>query len=269
MKIGITAPVFLTVPDHKKYLDFTSKSIKSKDHSLVFIPVENYIDPAFLPIMYTITQEPIPIVPVRPAGEQSVSKAWNLGIEKGVQENCDYILVINTDIVFKSNAIDRLVAFANKHPEAAMWTASEYVDLAAIEQAPEDEGYNEHPHFSCFMVKPDFFSHAGKFDENFVPGYVEDSDMHYRLTLAGQKCYTYGGSRFFHFGSRVIKSDRELWEKNKITFPKVQQYFLNKWGHPVVNEVNEMKKVYFPTPFNDPAKDYKWWPDIAEPVTKV
>jgi GT2 family glycosyltransferase len=131
-----------------------------------------------------------------------------------------------------------------------MWTMSEYSDLALLEEAPEDENFSENPHFSCFMVKSDFFKNVGKFDENFMPAYLEDGDMHARLALNNQKCYIYGGARFYHFGSRTIKSDQEEWNKNTITFPKNQEYFLKKWGHPPVNEVDEMRKVYFKTPFN-------------------
>lgn len=259
MRVGITAPVFITNPEHQKYLDLTTRSIVSADHDIVWIPVENFVQPSLLPLPYVFDHEPEEISIVKPEGQQSVSKAWNLGIEKAKELECDYVLVINTDIVFKSNAIDRLVVFAQEHSEAAMWTMAEYADLALIEEANEDENFSEHPHFSCFMVKADFFDNVGKFDENFVPAYCEDGDMHARLALADKKAYVYGGARFYHFGSRTIKSDTQAWMSNTQTFPKNQQYFLEKWGHPIVGDVDEMRRVYFKHPYNETDKPLSYW----------
>jgi len=259
MNIAITAPVFIKNNEHKRYLDLTTKSIISRDHDIYWIPVENFVEPSLLPLSYTFDHEPELISIVKPQGEQSVSKAWNLGIEKAQQLRCEYVIVINTDIVFKSNAIDRLVAFAEGRPDAVMWTASEYADLALLEECPEDENYSEHPHFSCFMVKSDFFKHVGSFDENFKPAYCEDGDMHGRLALANLKAYVYGGARFYHFGSRTIKSDSELWAENSQSFPRNQQYFLEKFGHPIVNDVERMREVYFKHPYNEEDKSLSYW----------
>ena len=258
MKIGITSPIYVKNEEHKRYLDLTTRSIVSTEHDIVWIPVENYIDSSLVPLSYTFDHEPDQISIVKPQGQQSVSKAWNLGILEAKRLDCDYVLVINHDIVFKTNAIDRLVAFANSCVEdrpgfdenAVMWTMAEYADLALLEESPEDENFSEHPHFSCFMVKPDFFKHVGMFDENFIPAYLEDGCCHARLALSNLKAYIYGGARFYHFGSRIIKSDQEEWEKNKITFPRNQQYFLEKFGHPPVNEVTQMREIYFKHPYN-------------------
>lgn len=250
MKIGITCPVFVKNQEHLKYLNLTTKSFFSMDHDLVFIPVENYIQDDFRPIPYSFVSEPESVVILKGKEPQSVAAAWNSGIREAGRQGCDYVLVINTDIVMKTTMIDNLVAFAESHQEAIMWTASEYADLVDLEECPEDQNYNEHPHFSCYLVKPNFLDIVGEFDENFQPAYCEDGDMHYRIILAGQKAYVYGGARFFHFGSRTIKSDVELWNKNSVTFPKNQQYFLDKWGHPVVGDVERMKEVYYKTPFN-------------------
>lgn len=259
MKIGVTAPVFIKNEEHLKYLNLTTGSIVSRDHDIVFIPVENFIDPSMKPISYGFTNQPESIHITKPEGQQCVSKAWNLGIERAKELECEYVLVINTDIVFKSNAIDRLVAFAESMPDAVMWTCAEWADLASIEDAPEDENYSEHPHFSCFMVKTDFFDNVGRFDENFVPAYLEDGDMHARLGLANKKAYIYGGARFYHFGSRTIKSDAEEWEKNTQSFPKNQQYFIKKWGRPPLGDVEDMRKLYFKHPYNEADKDLTYW----------
>lgn len=259
MKIAITASIYITNQEHKSYLNLTTKSIVSANHNIVWLPCENYVNPVFAPLTYTFNQELNEIRVLYPTGQQSVSQAWNKGIEEGSKAGCDYILVINTDIVFKSNAIDRLVDFAETHPEAVLWTMTECEDLSSLESCTEVESFSEHPNFSCFMVKSDFFRHVGKFDENFIPAYCEDGDMHGRLVLAGFKTYAYGGARFFHFGSRTIKSDQDLRNKNARTFPKCQLYFLEKWGHPMVNDVEQMRGVYYKHPYNEEDKSLSYW----------
>jgi hypothetical protein len=259
MKIGITAPIYISNIEHKRYLDLTTKSIISAVHDIVWMPCENYVLSVFKPLTYVFDHVPNEIKILHPIGQQSVSQAWNLGIEEGNTAGCDYILVINTDIIFKSNTIDRLVGFAVNHPEAVMWTGSECADLANLSSCPENENYTENPHFSCFMVKNDFFDNVGKFDENFVPSYCEDVDMYTRLVLAGKKSYKYGGARFFHFGSGTITSDKDLWKNNSRTHRQCQLYFLEKWGHFTVDEVEQINEVYYRHPYNEEDKPLSYW----------
>jgi GT2 family glycosyltransferase len=271
MKIGITAPVYVSNEEHKRYLDLTTRSIVSAKHEIVWMPCENYVQSTFKPIVYAFQQVPSEIRILHPIGNQSVSKAWNLGIEEGKTARCDFILVINTDIVFKSNAIDRLVDFAINHSEAVLWTGTECEDLANLESCLENENITENPHFSCFMVKNDFFSNVGKFDENFAPSYCEDVDMYTRLMFAEKKAYKYGGARFFHFGSTTIKSDEKLWKNNSRTHSKCQLYFLEKWGHPMEEDVESIKKDYFKHPYGEEDNPLSYWrhPSNAGQFEKV
>ena len=259
MKIALTAPIYITNKEHIKYLNLTTKSIVSSKHEIVWLPCENYVAPELKPLSYIFMHEPSQVKVLHPDGQQSVSKAWNKGIVEGAKLGCNYILVINTDIVFKSNAINRLVDFAQNHPEAVMWTMTECPDLPQIESCPEDETFSENPTFSCFMVKADFFRHVGMFDENFTPAYFEDNDMHARLALGDLKAYGYGGARFYHFGSRTVKSDSILANKNFRLILQNQLYFFQKWGHLTVNYVEQMRKVYYRHPYNEADKPLSYW----------
>ncbi len=259
MKIGVTAPVYVNNEEHKKYLDLTTKSIVSSKHEIVWVPCENYVNPTFQPLVYVFGHPPSETRILNPEGKQSVSHAWNLGIEEGNMAGCDYILVINTDIVFKSNTIDRLVDFAQKHPEAVMWTGTECEDLPSLESCPENENITMNPHYSCFLVKHDFFSHVGNFDENFAPSYCEDVDMYTRLLLSEKKAYKYGGARFYHFGSRTIKSDEALLKNNSRTHSRCQLYFSEKWGSPMIEDVEKIKTVFFKHPYNEADKPLSYW----------
>ncbi|MCL4429743.1 MAG: hypothetical protein M1167_03215 [Chloroflexi bacterium] len=259
MKLAVTAAIYVSNKEHKKYLDITTKSIMSADHHIVWLPCENYVNQGFAPLSYVFTNQPDEVKALNPPGQQSVAQAWNMGIEAGSSLGCDYILVLNTDIVLKSNAIDRLVNFAQTHQEAVLWTMTECQDLTSIEGCMENGSFEERPNFSCFMVKSDFFSHVGKFDENFAPAYCEDGDMHARLTLAGLKAYGYGGAKFYHYGSQTLKSDKDLTNTNARTYPRCQLYFLEKWGHRMVDDVEEMRRVYFKHPYNSRGKPLSYW----------
>lgn len=260
MRIAVTAPIFVKNNEHLEWLNKTTKSIVSTEHDVIFIPVENYIAPEYKPLIYKFDHNPLEIDTLQGIGEnQSVANAWNQGIKKAKELNCDYVIVINTDLVFKYNLIDRLVAFAQNRQEAEMWTASEHIDEYDINECAEDENYSEHPHFSCYMVRPSFFENVGEFDENFKPAYCEDGDMHARLSLANKKAYIYGGAKFYHKRSNTIKTDAELWNKNANTFPKNQKYFEEKWGSKPVNTPEEMRVVYFKHPFNQEDKPLSYW----------
>ena len=259
MKLAITAAIYVSNSEHKKYLDVTTESMRSKNHPFVWVPCENYVAPAFEPLTYLFSQPPVETKVLKPTGQQNVAQAWNRGIEAGSSLGCDYVLVINTDIVLKSNAIDKLVDFAQAQKDAVLWTMTECQDLTLIEECKEEETFSERPNFSCFMVKTDFFTHVGKFDENFSPAYCEDGDMHARLTLAGLKAYGYGGAKFYHYGSQTLKSDKDLKQENARTYPKCQLYFLGKWGHRMVDSVDEMRQVYFKHPYNKEDNPLSYW----------
>ena len=259
MRIAITAPIYISNSQHKRYLDLTTRSITSANHSIVWLPCENFVHPAFKPLVYSFKREPSEIKILYPTGQQSVAQAWNKGIQAGMMAGCSYILVINTDIIFKTNAIDRLIEFAQKHSEAIIWTMSECADLANLETCAEDESISERPLFSCFLVKNDFFKHVGAFDENFKPLYLEDNDMLARVALAGLKAYRYGGARYFHFRSITVKSDKGLIKKNTAPLFRCQLYFIEKWGHMTVNDIEQMRLVYYKHPYNEIDKPLSYW----------
>lgn len=259
MKIAVTCPIYISHENHLEFVNRTTRSIKSKEHQVVWIPVENYVSGEYRPLEYQFDQEPSEIHIVPGGTPQSVAKGWNSGILAAMEGRCDYILVINEDIVLKNNAIDRIVAFAKEHPEFVMWSMGQTPDLFNIDTCEEDENWSEHPNFSSFLVKNDFFDHVGTFDENYEPAYYEDNDMHARLALAGKQAVIYGGARFFHFGSRTTNSDPMLKVQMPPKFRANANRFVEKWGRSPANEVVEMRGTYFPTPFNDPKKTLKDW----------
>ena len=249
--------------NHRDFLHQTTRSIKTA-HELIFIPVINHLADQFKPFAWQLEQVPTEMYELAGRQPQSVARAWNDGIAAALGAGCDYIVILNEDIVLKHNAIDRLVDFANTHQEAVLWSMGQYNDLFSLEEALEDENFSEHPNFSAFMVHKSFPEVFGRFDENFVPAYCEDCDCHARIALANQKAYVYGGARFFHFGSQTLASDESLREDMAKLGGANGRYFVEKWGHGIVNEVDDMRRLYFPTPYNEADKPLNFWREVND-----
>jgi GT2 family glycosyltransferase len=189
---------------------------------------------------------------------QSVCKAWNDGIDKAVEIGCEYILVINEDVVLKHDAVDRIVEFAQLHREAVFWSLEQHDNIATLEQADGDD-YSEHPNFEAYLIAPTFFETVGRFDENFAPAYMEDNDMHARIVLSGNIAYSWQGALFYHFGSMTIKGDDQIHTQVDRSWGANCNYFYRKWGHTIVNDIIEMRQLYYQHPYNDPSKPLSYW----------
>ena len=262
MKLAITSPLFVSNWNHRRYVQQMTQSLRSQ-HPWYFLPVANRLDEQFRADLYQFSQNPIETIEIEGRQPQAVAKAWNDGIRKAGELGCDYVLVLNDDLVLKSNAIDRLVEFAEAHQEAVLWSMGSHDNLETLETCPEDETFSEHPHFAAFMVKPTILSDVGLFDENLVPAYFEDSSYHAQIALANKKAYAYGGSRCFHFGSRTANEDEIFRDELGPQFRKNAQYFMQKWGFGTVNDVDEMRTTYYKHPYNIPELGLDVWiPDF-------
>jgi len=260
MRIAIVCPMYINNNNHLDFTQRTTQSI-SMSHHFIWIAVHNHVAEQYRPLEahYSFVQHPDETYILEGRQPQSVAKAWNDGIDKAIEVGADYIIVINNDILMRRDAVDKLVAFAEAHPDFVMWTMGTLPDPFNMENEPLDENWSEHPCFSAYMVRNDFFTHVGKFDENIFPAYFEDSDMHARLALANKKAVIYGGSRMFHFGSRTINVDEDFKEEMPKFFNENAAYFVRKWGTMNVGEVDDMRALYFKTPFNDPNKGLDSW----------
>lgn len=238
-KILVVIPIYINNEIHLEFTEKTLASIHDANHTNHVYKVciiYNYVNSKFRSMVDGLHAD----FHIQNS-QNSVSSAWNLGIAEGVKSEIDYILVCNNDIILHPDAIDNLVKFAETHPEFIMWTAAQYSSLRSIKTATYGDSFDDHPHFSCFMIKRDFPDilkakdsphepFPGYFDENIKPAYLEDNDMHNRILRAGFKAGITASALFYHFGSRTIQADDELNEKNSITHKNNKIYYAEKWG---------------------------------------
>jgi hypothetical protein len=268
MKLTVGIPVYITQELHAEFTEKTVASIKSKNHDLEIVILINYCKPEYLERMEALGKV------IMNSDGNCLASAWNEILDYGNETNADYILIPNNDLIFHPDCVDNLVKFAQEHIEYSMWTAAEWKGQtreetttaikSCMNNVPIGEGFDDHPHFSCFMVDKYFTGvladkeegtkepKPGYFDENIRPAYFEDGDMHQRLLRLDLKAGKTATALFYHYGSRTIAVDDELDLRNKHTYEKNRSYFISKWGFDPHNNVldnNDLKRFIFKSAF--------------------
>ena len=137
----------------------------------------------------------------------SVAGAWNDAVELSykIGEIC---VIINQDIELKEEL------FTTKTITAAKTKQGE-------------------PDFALFAVNPEFikekFGTLRPFDEGFEGAYFEDNDFRYQCKLKGIDIELVDLD-FEHYGSGVLKHDKEAAKENEQRFRKNHIRYINKWG---------------------------------------
>lgn len=167
-------------------------------------------------------------------------RSVNVGVHEFLDKRkCDYVLVLNNDIVLHKDAIWRLVERFRKGGVGMVTClditgesgGAQYTQKLSSEEktkCPE----TPHPCFSAFMVNRECWEKAGDFDEAFFPAYFEDNDYHYRMGLAGILAITYPPAMFFHYASRTnMEGTPEVPNVTKHgQFENNRATYVRKWG---------------------------------------
>lgn len=195
-----------------------------------------------------------------------LAESWNLGIETAIDLGCDYILIINDDVLFSPWTLTGLVQAYKAVPEVGMVTgmnvrgSMQPHDIFNIEiPSWASHNYAESPDFACFMLTPDTFSKVGKFDENFRPAYFEDNDYHYRMSLAGIKAIMTNWAPYYHYGSQTQNKYIDIGQPvvNSIQFENNRAYYEYKWGGSPGQET-------YINPYGDTTKSLSMWKHINQ-----
>lgn len=194
-----------------------------------------------------------------------LAKAWNDGFDRAVAGGCEYIFILNDDILFDQNGVENLVKEMDRLGEGNVVLVSSnnvigelsdpYHILAHQQPYEAPASVADHPNYSCFMVRKDFFEKVGRFDENFKPAWFEDNDSHHRIEMLGYRAICTAASSCVHFGgvSTAMISNP--------TSEKSRQYYVMKWGG--LPEGHGGKEAYY-HPYNNPELTVKdWIPDYA------
>lgn len=188
----------------------------------------------------------------------SVSASWNLGIENALNDGCEYVLVINDDIVLSPWTIDKQIeALEDEDNEKLILTtgwstgipSGNAWDMTSYPEPPKHNAWISGADFACFLITKFCFSTIGKFDENFRPAYFEDNDYHRRILLAGYEARIITQAPFFHYGSKTQQKGGVV---SAEAFDLCKAYYVRKWhGMPGAET--------FATPFGNPDLSISDW----------
>jgi len=246
MKISIIIPILNNV----RYLKNLIPTIKSKDHELKIICINNgSTDGTFDYLKQFETDPKYHIEHYKdPLG---VAVAWNRGIKLSLGYKADYSYILNTDVALHPEAIDNLVSFFEdkKVVIGSSFNVSRIIDSMffglynltrafsddeiyyytnKLQEEPLTRGDNLIPDtdFSAFLINPQkLISEIGWFDENFKKCYFEDTDMVERIVKKGLQLGSTVNSLVLHFHSRG------KWEDNWSIdhFSDNLKYFMTKY----------------------------------------
>lgn len=206
----------------------------------VVIPIYNQFELAAGALASVQTQHDWePVVVDNWRNNRGVAAAWNLGIEQCWNNRCDYVLVINDDVVLSKWTIDNQVAALEKQESkesglvlTTAWATtppdpSSPASMAYYGEPPMEAAWIPGADFACFMINKVCWQVVGRFDENFHPAYFEDNDYHRRILMANFSARIVPQAPYYHYGSQTQKSanvvQSEQFEKNK-------HYYQKKWG---------------------------------------
>lgn len=170
----------------------------------------------------------------------SLSATWNAALCFAWASKLDAAMVCNNDVKLAA-ATYELLLDALRMQKALLVSA---VGVAASQFSPDppaiDFSTRGGPDFSCYLISRECHERF-PFDEQFVPAYCEDLDLHRRIMLAGE------GDRIFSVnlpfwhregGSGTLKS----WDaKRRTRFERAvetgsRSHYKRKWGGAVNEE---------------------------------
>lgn len=182
-----------------------------------------------------------------------LSGAWNYGMNEAFRKDCNYVLVMNDDVLLSPWAIDEMVEEIGpgQYQGLAVVTATNARghlnpdDVLTLEKPSLEDmcAPPSGPDFACFMMTKMTYDAVGPFDENFTPAYFEDNDYHRRVNLLGMRAEGKRSAIMYHYGSQTQNAISNKPVVPPPQFVKNRQYYVSKWG-------GEPGKETYNTPFN-------------------
>ena len=155
---------------------------------------------------------------------RGLAKSWNEGINWGIKNEYNVIIVSNDDILFYTkDDYYRFVKEIYEIQKSNIGVLKLRGHNNKLKRFVSDHG------FAIFGVNINAFQKVGGFDENYIPAYFEDLDYANKL-----KKHNYveevSSIQVDHYGSHTLHSDKLLNEMNHKFFLKNKEYYYNKWG---------------------------------------
>lgn len=206
-----------------KVKDFTQKCIKSVKNSLykeiIIIVVDNNSNDG---LEQAIGRQDA--IFIQSGDNLGYSGGNNLGIKKALDENCDFVLILNPDTEVKKDTIEILVKKVKEYDAGivtpkiyfgkskVIWYAGKKLDTdnvlgEHIGVNEEDQGQYDQDRETddvtgaAMMVKREVFEKVGFLDEDYFL-YYEESDFAFRAKQKGYKLMYIADAAIYHFNAK-------------------------------------------------------------------
>lgn len=171
----------------------------------------------------------------RAARNLGVPASWNLGVDLMRNRGADWLVLCSTAVKWGDlGGIDFV-------------TRVDDVDPAVFPAVSSGEGWH------LCAIHTTVFDQVGLFDENFYPGYWEDTDYLYRMGLAGLPSPRENGRDWAYVGPVDCEYGEQAHSLKwcRPVFGELGAYYAAKWGGPQGEET-------FTTPFGE-DHPIDWW----------
>lgn len=195
----------------------------------------------------------------------------NKGFAKGCNQglsfsNGENVVLLNNDTVVTKNWLTRLLWWLDSDesigivgPRSNFVIPDQIISSISYKNMDEMQAFatnwsnknerkgNETEYLSgfCMAFKKKLTSIIGGFDEQFYPGYYEDTDFGIRTRISGKKLWVANDVFIHHHGSQSFKSKRRLHRK---IVNENHRKFLRKWKIHNINDLTNL--VNREKPFN-------------------
>jgi hypothetical protein len=170
----------------------------------------------------------------------SLSASWNRALDFVWETGGEAAVVANNDVRLNKHTVGGLLHVMEKTRAlfvSAVAVTEEQFLAADLNWTAAAEGSKGGPDFSCFLISK--AGHAKyRFDEQFIPCYTEDLDLHRRFMLGGDGDKIFSVNLpYLHFASGTLKQmTPEKRAAKEQAIGGSRAYYAKKWGGDVNQE---------------------------------
>ena len=216
--------------------DFLDCIAKQTYHNLVLYVIDNASNDETSSILRKVNDFQISVIYNKK--NLGVAKANNQGIIKAMNDGCEQILIINNDVKFESNLIEKLLKAQKQNncslvvpkmmyfdnPNHIWYAGSWFIKnkgylplhrgMKDIDKGQYDETIEvEYAPTCCLLVKREVFDDIGIMNEKYFV-YFDDTDFSYRILKDGRhNIFYYPHVKFYHKVGSLTKSFNQSGEK--------------------------------------------------------
>jgi GT2 family glycosyltransferase len=162
--------------------------------------------------------------------KKSLGAIWNLGIKALFNSGCDYVVVMNNDIVLSPITVDGLVERLDRGDKwlvAAVNMKGKLEPHEIVDYENQVDSDDASGDWGCFALSQKCWDEIGEFDEKYEIDWV-DVDYFHRLNLAGNRSGATLLAPFYHYlGTTKTSEPNGPLRKATAYGAKV---FKKKWG---------------------------------------